>query len=107
MLADAAHISELSQVKLEISMEHLPLSSSLLSRGSGSAGKLALSAGDDYELLFTISESNWDQLMRQNNQHIYSKIGRVNKGSGVVVKNNGIRVNLSHQLSSMGFKHFE
>jgi len=101
LLADASHIAEKSKVELEIDSESLPMSEALLVEQAGNACGFALSAGDDYELLFTISESNWEILSEQKTSHIYTKIGRVNEGSGVVVKNN------IQSSKSMGYKHFE
>jgi len=101
LLADASHIAERSKVELEINSESLPLSEALLTDQADNASGLALSAGDDYELLFTISESNWKMLNEQKTPHIFTRIGRVNEGAGVVVKN------CTQSSKSMGYKHFE
>ena len=106
MLADAAHIAESSGVELEIDIECLPLSDALLSERAGEALELAIKSGDDYELLFTVSEANWLRLSQQSPSNIYTKIGRVNKGSGVVIKEYEVKSPLG-DLTGMGYKHFE
>jgi len=99
LLADAAHIAEKSSVELEIDAASLPLSQALLSERKAEASQLALSSGDDYELLFTISDSNWKVLNQTSN--IYTKIGRVQQGKGVVLKG------MSGKIEKIGYQHFE
>jgi thiamine-monophosphate kinase len=99
LLADAAHIAEKSSVELEIDVASLPLSQALLSEHKANASQLALSSGDDYELLFTISDVNWKVLNQASN--IYTKIGRVHQGKGVVIKG------VSGKIEKMGYQHFE
>ena len=99
LLADAAHIAKKSSVKLEIDAASLPLSQALLSAHKAEASQLALSSGDDYELLFTISDSNWKVLNQTSN--IYTKIGRVHQGKGVAIKG------VSGKIEKMGYQHFE
>jgi thiamine-monophosphate kinase len=99
LLADAAHIAKKSSVQLEIDTAKLPLSSALLSECKLNSSQLALSSGDDYELLFTISKANWEALNQVSN--IYTQIGRVKKGEGIVVKG------ISEKLVNMGYQHFE
>jgi len=101
LLADAAHIAEKSSVKLEIDATSLPLSQALLSEYKANANQLALSAGDDYELLFTISEANWEVLNHNDASNMYTKIGHVKQGAGVIVKG------VSGEIENMGYQHFE
>jgi len=58
LLADAAHIANASGCKLVIDSGRLPLSSELISSvGRERAIELALTGGEDFELLFTLPES--------------------------------------------------
>lgn len=58
LLADAAHIANASGCKLVIDSGRLPLSSELISSvGRERAIELALTGGEDFELLFTVPES--------------------------------------------------
>ncbi|MFT5717787.1 MAG: thiamine-monophosphate kinase [Oleiphilaceae bacterium] len=101
LLADAGHIAEKSSVELEIDVTSLPLSQALLSEHKAKANELALSSGDDYELLFTLSEADWKLLNQNNTSNIYTKIGRVKQGEGVKIKG------LTGKVKNMGYQHFE
>lgn len=57
LMADIRHIQTLSNVGARLFIEKLPLSNQLVDIfGMDEARSLALGAGDDYELLFTVSE---------------------------------------------------
>lgn len=59
LASDLAHICEASGVGANIVLEDLPISNALRdSVGIESSFELALTGGDDYELLFTVSEDN-------------------------------------------------
>ncbi len=59
LAADLVHICSASQVGVNLILDNLPLSSALRdSLPIEEAYKLALFGGDDYELLFTVSEDN-------------------------------------------------
>jgi thiamine-monophosphate kinase len=83
---DALHIAERSRVQLTIDLERLPLAAGV------NDARVAASAGEDYELLFTAppeveppGDVTW--------------IGRVAEGSGLVLLENGTSVELS------GYEH--
>jgi len=65
---DLSHLLEQSQCHAEITLENLPLSEPMLDEikhaniSLQQAWEFALMGGDDYELLFTIPEANWDRL---------------------------------------------
>jgi len=115
LLADAEHMAEKSALEVEIDLDCLPLSDALLSEQGDKASAFALSAGDDYELLFTMSEANWQQLNKQDETNIYTKIGRVKKGHGVVVKQGSMKSSsgklsadlIADLITTKGYKHFE
>lgn len=59
LISDVKHIIEASDCGATIQVDKLPLSSAMKNNVSAdSAFKYALSAGDDYELLFTVSEEH-------------------------------------------------
>ncbi|WP_448546892.1 thiamine-phosphate kinase [Thalassotalea fusca] len=59
LLADLKHICDASNVGANIVLEDLPLSNALVETlGMEKAIELAIVGGDDYELLFTVSEDN-------------------------------------------------
>jgi len=59
LLADLKHICDASKVGANIVLEDLPLSNALVETlGMEKAIELAIIGGDDYELLFTVSEDN-------------------------------------------------
>lgn len=85
LLADLAHVAMASQVSMAIGMKFIPFSEEFLA----AAGKpdLALSGGDDYQLAFTVSPENLDEVFvvaKQLNIRL-SQIGKVtNKHSELV-----------------------
>lgn len=102
LLADAEHISKCSSVSVLIDSERLPLSAELLAvRGLDDATELALSSGDDYELLFTIPNNKWAELVSTLPSGTVTKIGRIAAGEGVALngKNN--------KILRKGYQHFE
>lgn len=59
LIADLNHICQSSSVGANVVLDDLPISNALVnSLGKEKAYQLALSGGDDYELLFTVSETN-------------------------------------------------
>lgn len=103
LLADARHLATKSSVSLSINSEDLPLSAALKAECGDKAVSLALSAGDDYELLFTISDQNWQRLIQQYPDNMYTIIGRVESGEGVSVFSG----DKQFQITQQGFQHFE
>ena len=102
LLADAAHLAEKSSVLLELDLDKLPISKALLSLQGGQSVNLAASAGDDYELLFTLTEDKWCELLRQSDAALYTEIGRVKSGAGVVALRDGKAITELTQ----GYRHF-
>lgn len=65
LLADLAKMITASGVGATLEIENLPLSKELLGeKGLVDARYLALTGGDDYELLFTMSEARWEEWRR-------------------------------------------
>ncbi len=104
LLADAVHIAESSACGLRIELDALPLSEALREFSGDRASLLALTAGDDYELLFSVSENAWKALEAKAGANVFTKIGRVEPESfGVRVFSANQEVNIQRK----GFQHFE
>jgi len=103
LLADAGHLAAKSGVALKIDSTKIPLSKALKAEFGSRALDLAASAGDDYELLFAISEQNWQQLTLRHPDHMYTLIGQVTSGEGVSLCRDGGQI----QITQQGFQHFE
>jgi len=57
LISDLAHICEASKVGAKLNLEDIPISTAMLETlGREKAIELALTGGDDYELLFSVSE---------------------------------------------------
>lgn len=77
LLADAAHLSTASGVKIRIDADRLPLSPALLSHGCrDTILQWALTGGDDYELCFTLPAG-------EHPPAGVTRIGEVEAGAGV------------------------
>ncbi len=77
LLADAAHIANLSGVAIEVDVDLLPLSLAVQSQScQETRQRWALAGGDDYELLFTLHPSTAVPVGT-------TRIGEVTVGSGV------------------------
>tara|TARA_R110001592_G_scaffold272481_1_gene539249 strand:+ start:5400 stop:6365 length:966 start_codon:yes stop_codon:yes gene_type:complete len=102
LLAEAEHISKTSSVSVLIDSALIPLSSELVGfKGGLEALSLALTSGDDYELLFTVPKSKWADLVASLPAGSVTKIGLIQEGSDVQV--DGVN---SKNLKK-GFQHFE
>jgi thiamine-monophosphate kinase len=101
LLAEAGHIARASGVALHLESESVPLSPAL-SRltGAQSAQQLAMTSGDDYELLFTMPPENWDSLMCLSPELPLSRVGSVKAGEGVFLDGELIAV------EKKGYLHF-
>jgi len=102
LLADLGHILESSQVGAEIEVEALPLSAVLKKISLIEAQHLALSAGDDYELCFTVSSDKESELLEKLNASEVrcTCIGKIRKESGLKV------VGWEGRLVALGYRHF-
>ncbi|GMR07685.1 MAG: thiamine-phosphate kinase [Gammaproteobacteria bacterium] len=104
LVADLLHILDASGVAAEVVLDRLPLSSAYKSVFER-AGQwlLALSGGDDYELCFTVPESNVERLESLFRADEISYIGKITSGSGLsVIEPSGDK----HQPEDSGYDHF-
>jgi len=115
LLADLGKLTTASGVGATLELECLPLSETLLNvRGLDASRRLALTGGDDYELLFTMPMPTWQQWQqrrtgqsREADSLNITAIGRIEATSGV-------RLNLGGQaidpaalgVERSGWDHF-
>ena len=105
IIADLGHICEASGVGANIVLDSLPLSEVLKKTlGLEQAIELALAGGDDYELLFTVSEDNkvgMETTMR-NSGVPFTCIGQMNMSGKITTTMDSKVV----PINVKGFEHF-
>ena len=80
LIADLSHICEASKVSIDLDLEKIPLSEQYQRYLSANGDlDLAVSGGDDYQLVFTVPRKNKEQLMHviENNDFQVTQIGEV------------------------------
>lgn len=105
LLGDAAKVAAASGTGLEIQFAELPVSRPLVQTlGNDAARELALTAGDDYELCFTVPPERAAQLERElpPAQWNYRRIGVLRAAPGAAVMRGGTVMEFSHS----GYEHF-
>jgi thiamine-monophosphate kinase len=107
LAADLGHILEQSRVGASLEVEQLPVSPALLSCAESleQAWELMLTAGDDYELCFTLPPAFVAQFERQMQALGISctRIGRITVESGLqLLRQNGDEF----RLQGSGYQHF-
>lgn len=108
--SDAGHIARRSGAAMKIDIEQLPIRPvvrEVCDEFSWSAEELALTAGEDYGLLFTIDESGLNQVMKSFEEtfgYRFSVIGQVGEGDPQVLYY--LRGN-PFSLEQHGFDHFK
>lgn len=102
LLADARHLAEASNVKIELDLHDIPLSDA--ARASGVDRLRLASGGDDYEILFTASEDAAGPIADLANDHNVGihAIGRVQSGEGLDVLDENGR---SLDVTNYGYEH--
>jgi len=107
LASDLAHICRESGLGAEISGESLPVSP-VLAEAAAAAGAdwldLAISGGEDYQLLFTVAPGDCDTLagMAREEGFGLTTIGRMIEGEGVWLRYRGRR----REITATGFTHF-
>ena len=89
LLADLGHICRASEVGARLTLENMPVAESV-------EPQIALTCGDDYELLFTARE-------RPDVEEPITAIGEVVEGDGVSVFDRGIVLSID---TAEGYRHF-
>lgn len=98
--ADLGHILERSGVGATLNTSLLPLSGPLKRCTGEGAPRLALSAGDDYELCITVSGESWARLSEEIKNQL-TVIGRIDGGEGIRFDNGAVA-----NSGPQGFDHF-
>ena len=101
LVADLSHIIDKSHCGAELDVDKLPLSPALAKLDLAEARRLALYAGDDYELCFTVPADNVDALMALCPEQC-TCIGRIIEGNEISLMDNGHNVT----LTGKGYEHF-
>ncbi len=107
LIADLAHMADVSHVRMTIDVPRIPLSASFQRFWGQSVDSVrrAATAGDDYEIAFTTPARCRDQVMAAAAQTgvPVSEIGRVEAGQGVVLLD---AAGNEVPLARTGFTHF-
>ena len=103
LLIDAARMAETSGCRAEIALDAVPLSEAYLAR-CGEARRAAVTAGDDYELLFAAPPRHGAAILALSEELglPFTPIGDFAEGSGLGLTESGRPVPLPQRL---GFEH--
>jgi len=105
LLADLGHISEESGVGATVWADKIPLSKGFKSLSDRFGGiDLALSGGEDYELLFTVNGGNITNFLSETKGVKFAHIGEITKGKGVRVVGRDGRLHIPQRS---GYEHFK
>jgi thiamine-monophosphate kinase len=105
LLGDAGKLAEASHGGVEISFAELPVSEPLVRAvGEEQARSLALTGGDDYELLFTVPPEKVAAMLADlpPERWGYTRIGALRAAPGAEVLRDGTVMQFSHS----GYQHF-
>ncbi len=105
LLGDLAHVCERSRVGAEIDWSDVPVHRALYPETDEVRRRLALAAGDDYELLFTAAPENRPGIEALSAQLALplTRIGRIVAGDGIVVRD---ARGLALSVDGRAFDHF-
>jgi thiamine-monophosphate kinase len=103
LAADLKHILEQSEVGAILYVDELPLSAAFQTLSQKDALALALNAGDDYELCFTVAKENVDTLKNTLANFNISCIGAITADQGLNLQfKNGNK----YDEKTQGYQHF-
>ncbi len=106
LAADLDHILKSSGVAAEVQLARLPLCNELQNlEDKNLLWQIALAAGDDYELCFTMSADRGEELKKRTRDLSYAVtcIGKITTGEGIIwLDENGEEV----KLELDGYQHF-
>ncbi len=105
LIADLAHIAEVSGVRIVVEAERMPYSAALraLWGDTPKARLRAATSGDDYEIAFTARSDNAVLEAARHAGVPVTRLGRVEAGSGVALLDSGGR---EITVPRAGFTHF-
>jgi thiamine-monophosphate kinase len=102
LLQDLGHVCAASNVGAVVDPDRIPYARSLRRLASEKRQALALAGGEDYELVFTVSQADATRLARVSAGTPITRIGSIESGSGVRIlgasRTKGRRIR--------GFDHF-
>ncbi|MBA6326998.1 thiamine-phosphate kinase [Colwellia sp. MB02u-6] len=105
IISDLGHLCTASKVGANIVLDHLPISQALRTTvGIEKAFEMALTGGDDYELLFTVSEDNkvGIETALANTSNTVTCIGQINRSEKITTTLNRKAV----AIKTKSFEHF-
>lgn len=102
LVQDLGHILQASQLGATLELSQLPLDPAVQAFEPQQQWQYALAGGDDYELCFTLSEANYQQLLKQQPTTQTTVIGKIQANSGLVFTHHG----LEQPLQLHGYQHF-
>ncbi len=97
---DLGHILQASNVGADLQLAQLPLSSALKNLPPADTWQLALAAGDDYELCFTLSDENFAKLAAVDVP--MTRIGTISQALGLRLFYQGQQ----QAIDMTGYQHF-
>jgi thiamine-monophosphate kinase len=106
LIADLGHILTASGVGARLTLEELPLSPAMLEdQDPAKMFELALAAGDDYELCFTIGEQHieWVNQLQYDLKLPIKHIGNIQETPGLRIYRSGGQ---PLEIASGGYEHF-
>ena len=109
LAADAGHLSRSSALGLNINLDQIPISDAFkkyTGQDAEKAMKLALGGGEDYHLLFTVSDSDAENIADSYQNRFETPLYEIGK---VTDQHKGVayyRNNRPFDLSVAGFDHF-
>ncbi len=112
LLADVEHIAKASRVNIMLNVEKLPIAACLQTVDNRQYEAWALSGGDDYQLLFTVSQDKLPQVNALIQQQVISAtaIGQVNAmPSDLLAAGQWVTCSLNgkpYNYKTKGYDHF-
>jgi len=101
LVADLQHILDMNQCGAEINLEKLPIHPSLKILSEKNQLKYALAAGDEYQLLFTVSKENITKIPKELN---VTQIGKIKDEQKLILKNPQGELLAANEF--IGYRHF-
>ena len=105
LVSDLGHLLKASELGAEVELDKIPVCPELKELDTQQRWSIALAAGDDYELCFTLTQASEAEMQRQLEELDYpvTCIGKITDASGIVwLDEKGEKVDL--QLE--GYQHF-
>ena len=105
LASELLHLSKSSSMGMKVYEENLPIDSMTYNTAVEfgiDATTCALNGGEDYELLFTISQDDFKKIEKHNDIHFIGYVQELEKGNSLITKNRN-----EVPLSAQGWQHFK